>query len=119
MKTAQSHAPAHRPSDAMAPLFDPAHLARYTGDDADLKAELLALMCAQAERCIDRMGSARDHASWTTALHTLKGAARGVGAFALGDACEAAETQPQACWPVARQVVALAFAETRCCFERR
>jgi HPt (histidine-containing phosphotransfer) domain-containing protein len=28
---------------------------------------------------------------WRDAVHTVKGAARGVGAFALGDACEAAE----------------------------
>jgi HPt (histidine-containing phosphotransfer) domain-containing protein len=28
---------------------------------------------------------------WRDALHTIKGAARGVGAFALGDACERAE----------------------------
>ena len=120
MKTAQSQsqAPAHGPSDARAPLFDAAHLARYTGDDSDLKAELLALMCAQAERCIDRIGSARDLESWTMALHTLKGAARGVGAFALGDACEAAEAQPPARWSAATESVALAFAETRRCFER-
>jgi HPt (histidine-containing phosphotransfer) domain-containing protein len=28
---------------------------------------------------------------WPDAVHTLKGAARGVGAFELGDACEACE----------------------------
>jgi hypothetical protein len=28
---------------------------------------------------------------WRDAVHTIKGAARGVGAFALGDACEHAE----------------------------
>ena len=28
---------------------------------------------------------------WRDALHTIKGAARGVGAFDLGDACEHAE----------------------------
>ena len=29
---------------------------------------------------------------WRDAVHTIKGAARGVGAFALGDVCERAET---------------------------
>ncbi|WP_417477334.1 Hpt domain-containing protein [Maricaulis sp.] len=101
-----------------APLFDAAHLARYTGGDPELKAELLALMCEQAERCIGLISSASDHDRWTSALHTLKGAARGVGAFALGEACEAAEDAPQARWPEAAQSVAQAFAETRCCFER-
>ena len=118
MKTAQSQAPAHGPSEAIAPLFDAAHLARYTGGDAGLKAELLALMCEQAERCIALIMSARDQESWIAALHTLKGAARGVGAFALGEACEMAEAQPQNRWPAATQSVALAFAETRRCFER-
>ncbi|SDM70364.1 Hpt domain-containing protein [Maricaulis salignorans] len=101
-----------------APLFDAAHLARYTGGDAELKAELLALMCEQAERCIGLISSAPDHESWTSALHTLKGAARGVGAFALGEACEAAEEAPQARWPEAARSVAQAFGETRRCFER-
>ena len=32
-----------------------------------------------------------DAEGWADAVHTLKGAGRGVGAFALGQACEAAE----------------------------
>src|SRR5262249_39804734 len=31
------------------------------------------------------------HEGWRDAVHTVKGAARGVGAFVLGDACEACE----------------------------
>jgi|TARA_R110000744_G_scaffold220833_3_gene339713 HPt (histidine-containing phosphotransfer) domain-containing protein len=119
MKSASSHRLAQAEPDAPAPVFDAAHLARYTGGDAALKAELLALMCEQAERCIALITAAPDHETWTSALHTLKGAARGVGAFALGAACETAETQPQGSWPEAAQCVATAFAVTRRCFERR
>ncbi|WP_417469974.1 Hpt domain-containing protein [Maricaulis sp.] len=101
------------PAHTAAPVFDAAHLARYTGGDAALKAELLALMCEQAERCIGLITAAPDRQTWISALHTLKGAARGVGAFALGEACEAAEAAPQSGWPAAAEAVAQAFAETR------
>tara|TARA_R110000868_G_scaffold11516_1_gene56258 strand:- start:5479 stop:5814 length:336 start_codon:yes stop_codon:yes gene_type:complete len=98
------------------PLFDAAHLARYTGGDAALKAELLALMCEQARRCIALIASSPDRQTWESALHTLKGAARGVGAFALGQACEVAERAPEADWPAAADAVAQAFARTERCF---
>jgi hypothetical protein len=32
-----------------------------------------------------------EHEGWRDAVHTLKGAARGIGAFRLGDICEACE----------------------------
>ena len=110
MKTAHTH--------TAPPLFDAAHLARYTGGDAELKAELLALMCEQARRCISLIASSPDRETWLSSLHTLKGAARGVGAFALGQACEAAEHAPEAGWPAAAVAVAQAFAQTERCFEQ-
>ena len=36
---------------------------------------------------------AADHEGWRDAVHTLKGAARGVGAFSLGAVCEACEAR--------------------------
>lgn len=98
------------------PLFDRAHLERYTGGDAALTAELLGLMCDQARRCIDLMAEARDETAWQTATHTLKGAARGVGAFALADMCEHAEAQPAAAWEGARLAVEHCFRETEAAF---
>lgn len=95
-----------------APLFDKAHLDRYTGGDAALTAELLNLMREQARRCIGLMADARDLTSWQTATHTLKGAARGVGAFALADLCEAAEQQPETAWDGARLAIEQCFLET-------
>lgn len=73
---------------------DLAHLARYTGGDAALNAEILRLFDNQASELVERLQGiieARDAKSWKTALHTLKGAARGIGAFSLGDAAAAAE----------------------------
>lgn len=98
------------------PLFDQAHLDRYTGGDEALTAELLGLMCEQAARCIGLMADARDETAWQAATHTLKGAARGVGAFALADVCEAAEHQPQSAWPGARLAIERCFRETETAF---
>ncbi len=98
---------------ATPPLFDRAHLERYTGGDAALTSELLTLMCEQAQRCIGLMEEARDDKAWTAATHTLKGAARGVGAFALAEACEQAEHAPDAGREAARQDVERCFRETR------
>jgi HPt (histidine-containing phosphotransfer) domain-containing protein len=79
-----------------APVLDREHLARYTDGDAALEAELFSLLRGQIEACSARLTAAGDDAdAWRDAAHTLKGAARGVGAMALADACEAAEDKPQ------------------------
>jgi HPt (histidine-containing phosphotransfer) domain-containing protein len=70
------------------------HLARYTGGDAQLNAEILRLFDSQATELVAKLRGileARDAKSWKLAVHTLKGAARGIGAFGLGDAAAAAE----------------------------
>lgn len=75
-------------------VVDLAHLARYTGGDAALNAEILRLFDGQASELVVQLKSildARDAKSWKAAVHTLKGAARGIGAFGLGDAAAAAE----------------------------
>ncbi len=73
---------------------DLGHLARYTGGDEGLNAEILRLFDEQATELVARLQSilaARDAKSWRDVAHTLKGAARGIGAFALGDAAAFAE----------------------------
>ncbi len=78
-----------------APVLDRDHLARYTGGESALEAELFALLDAQIDACISALADASDKADvWSRAAHTLKGAARGVGAMKLGEACEAAEARP-------------------------
>ena len=62
---------------------DLTHLARYTGGDAALNAEVLRLFDNQASELVERLQSiidASDAQSWRTITHTLKGAARGIGA---------------------------------------
>ena len=70
------------------------HLSRYTGGDESLNAEVLHLFDVQTSELVDRLNNildARDAKSWKEITHTLKGAARGVGAFSLADAAAAAE----------------------------
>ena len=75
-------------------VVDLNHLARYTGGDQTLNAEILRLFDGQVDELVARLQGileARDAKSWKVAIHTLKGAARGIGAFGLGDAAAAAE----------------------------
>lgn len=97
-------------------LFDRDHLLRYTGEDEALQRELIALMLEQADRCIGMMGLAREASEWRTAVHTLKGSSRGVGAFALGDLCDEAEELPELAWPGARLQLEQMVKATRAAF---
>jgi HPt (histidine-containing phosphotransfer) domain-containing protein len=73
---------------------DLAHLARYTGGDEALNAEVLRLFDSQASELVNQLQQileARDAKGWKLVTHTLKGAARGIGAFQLADAAAFAE----------------------------
>lgn len=75
-------------------VIDLNHLARYTGGDTQLNAEVLRLFDTQATELVARLHdilSARDAKSWKEVMHTIKGAARGIGAFVLADAAAFAE----------------------------
>jgi HPt (histidine-containing phosphotransfer) domain-containing protein len=77
-----------------AAAVDLAHLARYTGGDEALNAEILRLFDMQASELVAQLHTildARDAKSWKQITHTLKGAARGIGAFRLADAAAFAE----------------------------
>ncbi len=81
---------AGRPLSTVRPI-DLVHLARQTlGDDA-LKIEVLRLFNQQIILYFDRIRAATDAHEIEMGLHTLKGAAQGVGAFALADIVRAAE----------------------------
>ncbi len=80
------------------------HLARYTGGDPALDAEVLQLFLDQSATLMRQLHSvleARDQKNWREIVHGLKGAARGIGAFSLGDAAQAAEFLPLAENPAA------------------
>jgi HPt (histidine-containing phosphotransfer) domain-containing protein len=75
--------------------IDLQHLARYTGGDAAVDAEILQLFDAQSALMLQQIQTAlgrRDTQVWRQGLHQLKGAARGIGAFALADIAARAES---------------------------
>ena len=76
-------------------LLDSAHLHRYTGGDTGLEIELYSLLRGQIHSTLEALEQTGDDEQlWRRLVHTLKGAARGVGAMALGETCAAAENRP-------------------------
>ncbi len=77
---------------------DLVHLSRYTGGDRSLNAEVLTLFATQSAELLDKLGAAltqSDAKTWRDITHSLKGGARGIGAFPMADmAAEAEETNP-------------------------
>jgi HPt (histidine-containing phosphotransfer) domain-containing protein len=76
---------------APAPAVEIAQLKLMTGDDADLAHELIGIFRNQADLWGRLLDASADPTQWADACHTIKGAARSVGAMALGDACATAE----------------------------
>ena len=74
---------------------DLVHLNRYTGGDRALNEEILSLFEQQCHEMLARLDSfataSGEDKHWREITHTLKGAARGIGAFALADAAAEAE----------------------------
>lgn len=73
--------------------IDFAHLERQTFGDRGLETELLSLFVGQAAAIRGRLRGANGEERQRLA-HTLKGSARSVGAFALGDAAAVLEMAP-------------------------
>ncbi|HUD52166.1 Hpt domain-containing protein [Parvibaculum sp.] len=71
--------------------LDLVHLSRYTLGNRSLEVELLGLFRAQAGVYVARLQDAANEKEWKDAAHSLKGSARGLGAWALGDIAEEAE----------------------------
>lgn len=73
---------------------DLAHLARYTGGERGLNCEVLRLFsdqCVESLRSLKASLDRADRKAWADAAHALKGAASGVGAFALAESAGIAE----------------------------
>jgi len=74
---------------------DLVHLDRYTGGNRALNVEILQLFENQCEEMLAKLGQLAaqggDAKSWRELTHTLKGASRGVGAWALAEAAAEAE----------------------------
>jgi HPt (histidine-containing phosphotransfer) domain-containing protein len=81
------------PSPPLAPDDGPIdinHLRRMTLGDAALEREVLTMFSAQALRLVEALAALPGDAP--ALAHTLKGSARAIGAFAVGDAAAHLET---------------------------
>src|ERR1700759_1349921 len=84
----------HPGRTAVSQPIDLEHLARYTGGERALNAEILRLFDGQVTEMVGQLNTVltqRDAKRWREIAHTIKGAARGVGAFDMGEAAAAAE----------------------------
>ena len=98
-----------------ADVIDLQHLARYTGGDVALNAEILRLFETQTSELVAKLRAileARDLQSWKEVTHTSKGAARGVGAFAMADAAAQCEVVGIADPPLTAMALAKLAGET-------
>ena len=76
---------------------DFAYLENYAAGDPTFVEEVLGLFREQASiwrSMLDPSGE-----GWRDAVHALKGSARGVGAFQLGEVCEHAESAGEGALP--------------------
>src|SRR5262249_18358282 len=74
--------------------IDLEHLARYTGGEKTLNAEILRLFDGQVTDMVSSLTGVlkgRDAKRGRETANTIKGAARGVGALGMGEAAAAAE----------------------------
>lgn len=85
--------PETRCRPASARPIDLDHLARQTMGQKDLETEVLTLFLRQARQCVRNIAAATPKERQGFA-HSLKGSARGVGAFPLAEAAERLEADP-------------------------
>ncbi len=67
------------------------HLKIQAAGDLGVMREVLALFVTHSEQVIGELEAADDPKTWKQWTHTLKGSARGVGAFAVAEAAADAE----------------------------
>lgn len=78
-----------RAAGMMKPV-DLVHLSSITMGDRDLEHDVLGIFLNQSEIYLAAYRSARGQEARHRAAHSLKGAARGIGAWQLGEIAEAA-----------------------------
>jgi HPt (histidine-containing phosphotransfer) domain-containing protein len=76
---------------AAAKIVDYEHLHSQAAGDKSVMREVLKLFIEHTQQVIDELERAGDEKTWKLWTHTLKGSARGVGAFAVADAAADAE----------------------------
>ncbi len=75
----------------MTTLLDRNQLAQFSGGDVAMEREILGFFHTNASGYIAEMERAGDGDEWEMMAHKLKGAARSIGAMALGEIAEEAE----------------------------
>jgi hypothetical protein len=85
-----------RPLHEQGPIVDQAHLNRMTGGDTGLASEVLGLFREQWDLWVRLLDPTTDTLDWGNAAHTIKGSARGIGAWQLGEICGKAEEEARA-----------------------
>jgi HPt (histidine-containing phosphotransfer) domain-containing protein len=85
------------------------YLESFAGGDAGLIEEVLELFREQS--AIWGALLEAGHEGWPDAVHTLKGASRGIGAAALGDECERCEARGAAGLDDVRHVLDLTLGD--------
>lgn len=96
-------------SDAGGGVVDFEYLETFCAGDMQVITEVLTVFREQAQLWAE--GLADPAADWRALAHTIKGSARAVGARALGEAAEQAETLGPSVLPLVRAEVAEAVAE--------
>ena len=90
-------------------VVDFAYLEGFAAGDETLIEEVLELFRQQSQIWAPMLNP--EHEGWRDAVHTLKGAARGVGAFALGDQCEICESAGPGKLPAVHDALDAALAD--------
>ena len=70
---------------------DLVHLSRLTLGNRDLEQEVLQLFIRQSSIYLKRLSEASDKKSWCDVAHTIKGSAKGIGAWKVAEIAEAIE----------------------------
>ena len=83
----------HKPSDATHGPIDMVHLSRQTLGDPGLEMEVLRLFDEMSHVYYGRLETSTNVPDLLRNLHTLKGAASGIGAFGLAELARVAETE--------------------------
>lgn len=71
----------HKPVDLV-------HLSKQTFGSKELENELLNLFLSHSQQCLIRLRNAETDTDWANAAHSIKGSARAIGAWAIGDRME-------------------------------
>jgi len=85
------------------------YLESFAAGDMQVVTEVLGLFREQAEVWQARLDNPGD--GWRDLAHTIKGAARGIGAVALGDICDRAERGDASMAPEVRGALSEAVAD--------